>query len=295
MRTLLHIIFCYLVILFLCVVPRVYAADLSFSIPSQVIEEGDTFALDVFLDTVDAEVNAVAMSVVFPAKLVSFVEYETQASPILFWIDKPIATENNAIVFSGIIPSGIESPHTRLVRLHFKAKQFGQGIFSMNDAQVLLHDGLGTQLSTATSSIHFVIKEQAPETKVVTSNTLYKDDESPNPFELVLLQDADLFDNQKFIVFDTEDTASGVSYFEVKEHLFDTYKEVTSPYLLRNQEPSKYLSVRAVDKAGNKYTAYLYPQTVRPGLSFTTVTLGILVICLLGMFSSKKARAFFGW
>jgi hypothetical protein len=278
---------------FLFFVPNVYAAELSLIIPSQSIETGDTFAVDVLLDTRNEAVNAVELFIDFPSELISLVEYEFKESPILFWVEKPVVTESGTIRLSGVIPGGITTSYTRLVRLHFKANDSGQGILSVGDAHVLLHDGLGTEAYVATSSIHFVVKEQVPSTATLNSNTLYADAEAPNPFELLLLQDADVLNNQKFIVFDTEDTGSGIDYYEVKEKPFGMYKRATSPYLLHDQEPGKYVSVRAVDKAGNKYTAYLYPQTMRP-VSLLTIVIGILVVCLFGLISSKKIRTFLG-
>jgi hypothetical protein len=194
-------------------------------------------ALSLFINTEGERINALEGTVVAPAK--NIVQGITNGDSIIsLWIKSPTA-EN--ISFAGMIPGGYVGARGKIFSLKLGATKIG-GPISITNARVLLHDGAGSA-APLTISPYTLMSEQ------ITS-PLSEDKESPEVFQPIITQDANVFEGKKFLIFIAQDKQSGINHYEVSEN-GGAWVVAVSPYLLRDQELSGAIRVRAVDQAGN--------------------------------------------
>jgi hypothetical protein len=237
---------------------------------------GDVFSVDLVIDTERQLLNAVETEVLFPVELLEYVANDDGQSVINLWIDKPRYHNLNLISFSGITPGGFSGTEIKLLSLTFKVVKVGQGNIEINQANLLVHDGLGTPAAVAKQNLHIAVSEGVSD---IVVNTF--DDERPEAFMPVIIQDADVFDGANTLVFTTEDKGSGLDHFEVKEGWFGLYQDAVSPYRLENQALDKKIFIKAVDRLKNERVEILYPQNWQPWYQYTPLTVSILILCVV--------------
>jgi len=128
-----------------------------------------------------------------------------------------------------------------------------------------LNDGFGTPAKlTLKEAVFTILTEKAEVPKEEWQEELAKDDIPPEPFEIKISQDPNIFGGKYFIVFSTTDKQTGIDHYEVKEGKID-WKRAESPYLLEDQSLKSIIKVKAVDKAGNERIAeYIPPKKPFP-------------------------------
>jgi len=239
---------------------------------------GDTFIVDLRIDTEEECINTVKAIVSFPKDLLEVKDFSTGNSILSLWLESPkIDQKEGLISFVGGIPGGFcgplpgepEKPNL-LGRIIFRvvsrdvSRSLAQVAFR-NDSQVLLNDGFGTPAKlTLKEAIFTILPEKLEIPKEEWQEELAKDDIPPEPFEIKISQDPNIFGGKYFIVFSTTDKQTGIDHYEVKEGKKD-WKRAESPYLLEDQSLKSIIKVKAVDKAGNERIAeYLPPQKPFP-------------------------------
>jgi hypothetical protein len=267
---------------FLCLVvillPSIASAALvSFEQEKDVVQAGDKIVVAVLVDTQDKILNAAEGSITFGRDELSLVRILDSESVINFWVQEP-KQERDTVFFSGITPGGFTGHGNNLLTLEFEAKKEGVATVTVEDVQLLLHDGLGTPVEVVRVPLAFNILGQSVAS---TIDTAYVDTEEPEAFVPVIAYDKDVFDGRAFIVFSTEDKGTGIDYYEVKEGEFREYKRATSPYELKDQNLQNVISVKAVDKEGNEYVATIYPQSMLPWYQTNITKVAILIVCLI--------------
>jgi len=278
----------------------VYAAELFFEPKSQEVRMGQQFQVDLFLDAKDEKINAIEGKIVFPKNLLVVKEILEGNSIINLWVEKPYLKDNE-IIFSGIIPGGFKgvlSPYYKgykpgkILSLIFQAIANGEGLITLKDTRVLLNDGLGTPTQSNISPFQFRITPEAP---YIMGILPIKDPDPPEPFELTIAQDPNVFEGRWFLVFATQDKGSGISHYEVMERREfkilglelkrGEWKMGDSPYLLKDQKLKSYIYVKAIDKAGNERIATLLPQKAllwyENYMMWAIIILGIIISYLI--------------
>jgi hypothetical protein len=245
---------------------------------------GDVFTVEVLVDTEKVTLNAVEVGTAFPAELLEYQASDDGDSVVNLWVEKPSYKEPNLVSFSGITPGGFSGDKVSLLAITFKVLAVGQGNIEINQAKLLMHDGLGTEAPVTNQNLHFSVSEGEASTNV---NTI--DDELPESFVPEIINDRDVYDGKYSLIFSTEDKGSGLDHYEVKEGLFGLYKKAVSPYLLEYQQLNKKIVVRAIDRLGNKRVEVLYPQNWKPryehaGVIVSIITLCVLIVLTLGRF-----------
>jgi hypothetical protein len=235
---------------------------------------GDTFIVDLRIDTEEECINTVKAIVSFPKDLLEVKDFSTGNSILSLWLESPkIDQKEGLISFVGGIPGGFcgplpgepEKPNL-LGRIIFRvvsrdvSRSLAQVAFR-NDSQVLLNDGFGTPAKlTLKEAIFTILPEKLEIPKEEWQEELAKDDIPPEPFEIKISQDPNIFGGKYFIVFSTTDKQTGIDHYEVKEGKRN-WKKAESPYLLEDQSLKSKILVKAVDKAGNERIAeYVPPQ-----------------------------------
>jgi len=261
----------------------------------------------VLLNTQGQEVNAVEGTILFPADALELRAIYEGGSIASFWVQKPALRQQGEVVFSGVMPGGIEDSKGFLFSLVFLAREVASVALETVEERVLLNDGQGSAavIQRAPATLHI--------TKTATGEefVLLLDDEVPESFTPQIARDKDVFDGKWFVVFATQDKTSGIAGYSVLETTRVQRQEGTdevapregsswlaaeSPYLLKDQELKSYVFVKALDKAGNERIAVLSPTNQRQWYENPVAQgiLGLLVLVFLSMLYlviKKKRRA----
>ena len=252
-----------------------FAARIYFEPATNTHEVGESFTVNVKLDTQGENINAVDLGVLYP-QLLEIRSISKSGSAVQLWVQEPNYT-STGIFFSGGSPGGIKSSNALIAKITMKAKAIGDGNFQLTPtSSVLLNDGQGTkaQLTVGQASFNVIAqpkKDSTPTPKPGESvkptaepekeqpKEESKDNTKPKKFKVFMGQDPRVFGGKYFASFFTTDSKSGVDRYEIKEGGGE-YKIAQAPYLLSNQDGRTVIRVRAYDSAGN------YRETVYPGL-----------------------------
>jgi len=264
---------------------------------------GDTFIVDLRIDTERECINTVKAIVSFPKEILEAKDFSTGNSILTLWLQNPKINQKEGVIsFIGGIPGGFCGPlpgepgkPNLLGRIIFKVRETDVKLEYKTDAklefldgcQVLLNDGFGTQAKLTTKGAVFTILPEKTEVpKEEWQEELTKDNIPPEPFEIKISQDPNIFGGKYFIVFSTTDKQTGIDHYEVKEGKRN-WKRAESPYLLEDQSLKSKILVKAVDKAGNERIAeYVPPQ--KPFLWW--IIIPILVGAGTGYWFYKKSK-----
>ncbi|KKT12946.1 MAG: hypothetical protein UV95_C0005G0014 [Candidatus Falkowbacteria bacterium GW2011_GWF2_43_32] len=291
-----------MVVLFLIVYPTVpvSAAEVFFGADSTTVSVDDELTVDVFLNTEDEDINAVAGRILISEIFWQLKEIKDGDSIINFWAERPQFVRGE-ISFSGVIPGGYSGQKGLIFSAVFRARQAGESIMAIQNAQALLNDGQGTETKTTPYNLQLIISEPALSPAVTgeiatASPPSVKEQDKTMPEEFVptVAVDTDMFDGQYFLVFAAQDKESGIDHYEIQENRRQKIKikqwvNGVSPYLLTDQKLSSYVYVKAVDKSGNSRITMLSPQNPRSEYR-NYLIFGILIIIgfMLAAFSRRK-------
>ena len=138
---LVSIIFIFFLVSGLTAVAR--AATLYLLPQSQNVYKGDSFLVEVRLDSGGEGVNAAQVNLNFPTDLLEIVDFNKGGSIFSFWVIEP-KSKDNLIFLTGGIPGGFKGDGL-ILKINFLAEEIGEAKISFNeDSKVLLNDGKGT-------------------------------------------------------------------------------------------------------------------------------------------------------
>jgi hypothetical protein len=268
---------------------------------------GDTFLVDIKIDTQGKCINVVDIGLNFPNDILK-ANFSKGDSILILWIEPPLIDQELGLIsFSGGIPGGYCGilpgdlrEHSYLGRIAFRVHettqigtQINTNVRFLEGSQVLLNDGFGTRAELVTRGAVFTLlpeKREVP--KDEWKEEIEKDIIPPEPFEIEIGQNPLIFDGKYFISFFTTDKQTGIDYFEVQEG-WRRWKRAESPYLLEDQTLQSIIKVRAVDMAGNERIVEhppLRPREPFPWWIVILVVVGVGVIWLI-IKKSKKAKS----
>ena len=138
----------------------VQAATISLSPSAGTFETDSTFDVSVFLNTEGETVNAIEISLSFPADKLQLVSPSAGQSIIGIWTAPPnFDNQNGRISLKGGIPGGINADKGLITKFTFRAKSVGAStIRFLDNSRVLLHDGKGTDvLRNTVNGVYFLI------------------------------------------------------------------------------------------------------------------------------------------
>jgi hypothetical protein len=308
--------FAFLCVLF-CVAQSVSAATLYIDPAQPSLNRGDSVTLSVRLDTDEAAgecINAIN-GVITYNDAINPVDIAIGQSIFPVWVEQPIIDkENRRITFAGGIPNGycgrVEGDPrltNTILQLVFRAPGLTVGGGSTDEMGIVsfapettayLNDGFGTEAPLQTLSAQITLN-QVVGNEIVDEwrDTVAGDTIPPEAFSIALERDEFAFNQEYYIVFNTTDKQSGISYYEVIEELPEEARlfgfgaatapwlETRSPYILKDQSLRSTIRVRAIDKAGNEYIATLAPQNAVNNNLYVYLAIGggaFLLLLLIG-------------
>lgn len=247
------------------------------------IKVDNQFKVDLVLNSKDESVNAIGSKIVFPQELVELKEVREGDSIINFWVEKP-AVNSGTISFSGIIPGGYNDDNGLILSLIFKAKKQGNVTIYLNQSEAFKNDGLGTPVSLNISNINLYIRDYYQDNQKVFEIV---DKDNPEIFVPEVSQSEDLFNNQYFLVFATQDKGVGIDHYEVCEGNIKICVKAESPYVLEDQSLEKNIYIKAIDKNGNERVVVLEAPNPLPWYKNYLFYVIILVLLFTAVFIKK--------
>jgi hypothetical protein len=264
-----------LVILFAGLILKTDAAVLYTAQPEAAA--GSEYIVDVVIDA-DLAVNTVQVSLNIPSGL-QFVRANDSNSIINLWIDKPAYNaQTKKLTLSGLTPGGFSGLNGHIISLVFSGSVENNQVITFDQANTLvyLNDGNGTK-----DGVRF-------STKVRQAVASSQDTIGPESFTPIITRDAQLHDGKWVVLFQTQDKGSGIDHYEVQESTRRTpnennWKRADSPYVLEDQNVSKYVFVKAVDAQGNETIAVVQAESMSFGFKL------FIILCIaLGIYLISK-------
>lgn len=231
----------------------VFANEVRLEINKVDIKTNEQFLVDIVVQSADP-LNAIKGKIIFSSDFFDIKEIRDGGSSVNFWIEKPKISSDGSILFSGITPGGFVGVNNLIFSMLFETKKSGAAIIKIEDVEVFLNDGLGTQKRLGSQERSFFIENGDSKIR----KEVFEDREPPENFTPLITKHADIYDNKNILLFATQDKGSGISHFEIKEykipylHFLSLFKDVESPYVLSDQSLKSHIIIKAVDNSGNE-------------------------------------------
>jgi len=251
-----------------------------------MIGAGELSAIPIRLNTEGDLINTISAHITFPS-IVGLIEVRDGGSIVSLWVERPTVT-GRTISFAGSVPGGYRGSDGLILTAVVRGVSMGSDNVRVTDVRAFLHDGMGTEVygNDFSGTLSVVADGEG--------SSLEDDLYPPERFAPVVGRDPDLFNNDYFVTFATQDQHSGVSYYELQESVTGEIDEskwtrAESPYRLRDQGRTSTVFVKAVDYNGNIRIAAV--QTERS--SFSTVVIaglvaGVVSIAILYAWRQRK-------
>jgi hypothetical protein len=250
----LKIIILFSIFYFLFSASVVSAAILYLEPAAGQYHQGDTFIVEVRLDTEGEYINAVETNLNFPSDILEVRDLSSGNSVLTLWIKNP-SFSGDVISFVGGIPAGYQGPDGLIGKIVFQVQEKAQDSAKIifRESSVLLNDGQGTKAKLSFKGAVFSISPlELKIPKDQWTKELEGDKIPPLPFKVEISKDPAIFEGKYFIFFSTTDKETGIDHYEIKEGKRE-WKTGISPYVLKNQRLTDDIWVKAIDKAGNEW------------------------------------------
>lgn len=261
-----------------------WAASIQFDTAQHVVGTSSPFKVDVIMDT-EVPINTMRIVIDVP-EYMDVLEASDGNSIVNIWIERPHITDARQLVFEGIVPGGYKGVRGKLVSLVVRAHKQGRGSFIINaSSRLYANDTTATLQPILSRPLDMVV---AAGRDMVTM--IVPDRTPPEPFTPILVNMPDGGEGSWAISFQTQDKGSGIKSYSVVEstssyHIDDTdkllrlpWREVSSPYIVADQQLQSHFYIKATDMHGNSRFAHLGP---RHDLSWYRTTGGYILIALL--------------
>ena len=273
-------------------------------------QPGDTFGVEIKIDTEGECINAIEGNLKFSQNILKAADFSRGESIITLWIKPPEFNQENGLVsWSGGIPNGYcgripgdPGASNLLGKIIFRIPEMMVGepkgnlakVEFLNTSQVFLNDGKGTKAKLTTQGASFEILSKLESSKDEWQEEIKKDDIPPESFKIEISQDPAIFEGKYFIIFSTTDKQTGIDRYEILEaekrgwlrkltqkEIKEEWKVGGSPYLLKDQSLRSTIKVKAIDKAGNYWMEILKARNKSKTPWKIYIGLGIILILVI--------------
>ena len=230
-------------------------ANLYFDLEKPTVHEGDTFIVNLKINTPDTSINVVDGTIFYDSNKLNIQKVSTGGSLFAFWPSPPVIfNDKGELRFVGGVLDGFQGSGGDVLRMVFVAKDVGASMVDFLDGfSVFLNDGQGTKITPSLQPLAVNILERPSDTPIRDEwQALVKKDTTPPEFvEALISRNQYIFDNQYFVNFFATDKESGVSHYEIQEGTGD-FALAKSPHLLKDQTLKSAVQIKVVDNAGNE-------------------------------------------
>jgi hypothetical protein len=259
LKRLVNIIF---VFIFFILCHNVFASEANFRINKNDLKIGEYLKIDFTLNA-DQYINAFGGKVLFSTNYLKLENIIDGNSIVSIWAKQPTLFDNK-ISFLGITPGGFKGNNGILFSLIFRTLKSGQTSIETENIKFLLNDGNATNPNVKDIVTNLNIKaEVIEEENIIKQEEEIKqgtqDTDKTEIFTPEVYFDKDIDGGKNILIFNTEDKGVGIDHYEISEGDED-YKKAESPYILQDQELSKEIKIKAIDKNGNYRLVVIPPQ-----------------------------------
>jgi len=158
-------------ILFYIFVPLGTEAATLYLLPrSQTVYQGDSFLVEVRVDTEGEEINALEVNLTLPPNLLEVIDFSKGSSILQLFAEEP-KIQAGEINFLGGIPGGFNGEGL-LAKITFLGKEIGKSEISFKEnSRVLLNDGKGTPAKLSLSEGNYEIIKKPEGLPQISSET----------------------------------------------------------------------------------------------------------------------------
>ncbi|MEI6378215.1 MAG: hypothetical protein WCO55_01010 [Candidatus Falkowbacteria bacterium] len=135
------------------------------------LQAGQTFTVDLLVNSTDQGFNAAQATIQFPTNVLSVKSIDSSASgsAFNFWLDGPTFSNSTGIIsFIGGTTNAIVGGSIKILRITFVVRGSGDANIIISDSAVTAADGSGTNILSAVGSAKFTV---IPGTIAVTTST----------------------------------------------------------------------------------------------------------------------------
>lgn len=268
---------------------RAYAAELYSTTPTRQVYTGDTALVEVRINTEGEQLNAVEGVLHVEGGVAKISDISLGGSVLTIWPRMPVAQvmpQGIDIFFTGGVPGGFTQSDALLFKIAVTPEKSGKVVIQPEQIVSYKNDGRGTKVLASMSSLTLTVLQSEGTHTNSWEQAVSSDVMPPAPFTITIGQSSSVYDNKRFISFNTTDAETGVDRYEVIEGSSPSIR-AESPYVLRNQSTSEKISVIAFDKAGNKTVATWEPErrvsysTLYAGMALGILCILIVLICVV--------------
>ena len=254
---------------------------------------GDTFIVNVRLNTDGDCINAANVVLTYPAASMRAVDFGKGGSILTLWVLEPkIDAKKGEVTFAGGIPGGYCG---RIQGDPSLTNTIGKVVFTITNADagsaqirvsassaLYLNDGRGTKVTPEVSNTSITLSPVAVQAENPWLSLVGEDQTPPDAFDVQIESTRGVFSGKYYAVFSTVDKQSGVDHYEMVKN--GIWQRVTSPSVVDDQSLASGIQVRAIDKAGNiRLGTYVEGSApVRQSSVDDYAALAILLLILLG-------------
>ncbi len=214
------------------------AATLYFSPNEGSFGPGDSFALDIKIDT-DRCINTIEAYINFPKGYLSLTDFVVGNSVLSLWLERPSTADmaeinkQGVLHFAGGVPGGYcgkipgDPGDSNIVgRLVFHVPGLVVGDNKATDlsinfiedkTKVLINDGYGTEDEVNFKKAVFNYTSRKTQNIDLWKKEKSADNIPPIPFTIYLRKDKGVYNNQYYVTFNTVDKQSGIDHYEILE------------------------------------------------------------------------------
>ncbi len=146
------------------------SATLYFQPQAQTVYQGDSFIIEIRINTEGEEINVLEASLTFPPDLSEIVDFNKGNSILTLWPKEP-QTQRGEINFLGGTSEGFNGDGL-ITKIIFLGKEIGQAKINFKeDSKVLLNDGMGTPAKVSLSEGNYEIIKKREGLPVISSQS----------------------------------------------------------------------------------------------------------------------------
>lgn len=143
-----------LLVLFLFAPQLASAATYNLTADKETFVIGDTFNVDVKIESPDVGINAAQAVITFPSDTIQVTRLDKEGSAFDFWLQGPeYSNDAGRVTFIGGSQSGISGKSLEVLRISFKVKGSGAVGIIFSDGAVTASDGSGTNVLSAMNGL----------------------------------------------------------------------------------------------------------------------------------------------
>ncbi|MCL5006973.1 MAG: cohesin domain-containing protein [Patescibacteria group bacterium] len=130
------------------------AASFNLSASKNLVKIGDTFSVDVKINSTDTPINAAQATIQFPQDILSITSLDYSRSVFSFWLQLPgFSNEDGQASFIGGSDSGLLGQSLEALKVNFKVIGTGKATINFIDGAATAANGSGTNVLSAMNGI----------------------------------------------------------------------------------------------------------------------------------------------